>query len=145
MELNFRNTTDVATNVVTTIGGNGGNIVFEGSGTVLNLLAGQDGTARTNFTGTSVTFNKGIVLGDYVPVATIFVDRSTGSAATSIQNKTIILTGGITFGLSNDDVGQILRIDGRNGYDLQVNGTVTLNGRSSFAVENAYTGRRRLH
>lgn len=140
VELNYRNTTDVATNVVTTIGGNGGNIIFEGAGTQLNLLGGQGNTAGTNFTGTSVTFNKGIVIGDYVPVATIFVDRSTGSAATAIQNKTLILTGGITFGQSNNDVGQILRIDGRNGYDLQVLGTVTLNGRSSISVENAYTG-----
>ncbi len=140
VELNYRNTTDVGTNVVTTIGGNGGNIIFEGAGTVLNLLAGQGNTAGTNFTGTSVTFNKGIVLADYVPVAQILVDRSTGSATTAIQNKTIILTGGITFGLSNNDVGQILRIDGRNGYDLQINGTVTLNGRSAVSVENAYTG-----
>lgn len=140
VELNYRNTTDVSTNVVTTIGGNGGNIVFQGAGTVLNLLAGQGNAAGTNFTGTSVSFAKGIVLGDYVPTATIFLDRSTGTAATAIQNKTIILTGGITFGQSNMENGQILRIDGRNGYRLQVNGTVTLNGRSAFAIENGYSG-----
>lgn len=136
--LNYRNTADVSTAVTTTIGGSGGNIIFEGAGTVLNLLAGTDGTG-VNFTGPSVSFNNSIILGDYVPVATIFTDRSAGTTGTS-QNKTIILTGGITFGQSNGDIGQLLRIDGRNGFDLQVNGTVTLNGRSAISVENAYTG-----
>lgn len=138
VELNYRNTTDVSTNVTTSIGGLGGNIVFQGAGTQLNLRAGQDGTG-VNFTGTTVSFAKGIVLGDFVPVATISTDRSAGAAATS-QNKTIILTGGLTFGLSNGDIGQLLRVDGRNGFDLQINGVTTLNGRSSIAVENAYTG-----
>jgi autotransporter-associated beta strand protein len=138
VELNYRNTTNVSTEVVTTIGGNGGNIVFEGAGTVLNLRGGQDGT-NVNFTGNTVTFNKGIVLADFMPTATISVDRSAGSVATS-QNKIFILNGGITFGQSNNDVGQILRIDGRNAIRLQVNGTTTLNGRSAFAVENGYAG-----
>ena len=138
LELNYRNTADVATNVVTTIGGNGGNIIFEGAGSILNLRGGQDGTG-VNFTGGAVTYSKGIVLADYVPTATISIDRSAGNAATS-QNKTFIMTGGITFGANNGDVGQVLRIDGRNGIRLQVDGTTTLNGRSSIAVENAYSG-----
>jgi autotransporter-associated beta strand protein len=138
VELNYRNTADVATNVATTIGGNGGNIVLQGAGSILNLRGGQDGTG-VNFTGGAVTFAKGIVLGDYVPTATISLDRSAGAAATS-QNKTFILTGGITFGASNGDVGQILKVDGRNGIRLQVDGTTTLNGRSSIAVENGYAG-----
>jgi autotransporter-associated beta strand protein len=138
VELNYRNTADVATNVATTIGGNGGNIVLQGAGSILNLRGGQDGTG-VNFTGGAVTFAKGIVLGDYVPTATISLDRSAGAAATS-QNKTFILTGGLTFGASNGDVGQILKVDGRNGIRLQVNGTTTLNGRSSIAVENGYAG-----
>ncbi|MBL9182202.1 MAG: autotransporter-associated beta strand repeat-containing protein [Verrucomicrobiaceae bacterium] len=138
VELNYRNTANVSTEIVTTIGGNGGNIIFEGAGTILNLRGGQDGT-NVNFTGNTVTFNKGIVLGDYIPTATISVDRSAGSAATS-QNKIFYLNGGITFGANNGDVGQVLRIDGRNGIRLQVNGTTTLTGRSSFAVENGYTG-----
>lgn len=139
VELNYRNTTDVSTsNVVTTIGGNGGNIIFEGAGTILNLRGGTDGTSL-NFTGNAVTFNKGIVLADYVPTATISVDRSGGTVATS-QNKIFIMTGGITFGANNGDVGQVLRIDGRNAIRLQFNGTTTLNGRSAFAVENGYSG-----
>lgn len=137
VELNYRNLANVATDVATTIGGDGGNIIFEGAGTVLNLRAGQDGT-NLNFTGTEVSFNKGIVLADYVPLATISTDRSAGTAGTS-QNKTVVLLGGLTFGLSDNDVGQILRIDGRNGLDLRVNGTTTLNGRSAIAVENGYT------
>ena len=138
LELNYRNVADVATNVTTTIGGNGGNIHFDAAGLTLNLRAGTDGTG-VNFTGTSVTFNKGIVLGDFIPVATISTDRSAGAAATS-QNKTIVFSGGLTFGQSNGDIGQLLRIDGRNGFDFRIDGTTTLNGRSSFAVENAYTG-----
>lgn len=138
VELNYRNTGNVTTEVVTTIGGDGGNIVFEGAGTILNLRGGQNGT-NLNFTGNTVTFDKGIVLADFVPTATISVDRSAGDSAVS-QNKIFILTGGITFGQSNNDVGQILRIDGRNSIRLQVNGTTTLNGRSAFAVENGYTG-----
>jgi autotransporter-associated beta strand protein len=138
VELNYRNTADVATNVATTIGGNGGNIVLEGAGSILNLRGGTDGTG-VNFTGGAVTFAKGIVLGDYVPTATISLDRSGGTAATS-QNKTFIMTGGITFGANNGDVGQILKVDGRNGIRLQVDGTTTLNGRSSIAVENGYAG-----
>lgn len=138
VELNYRNTTDVSANIGTTIGGNGGNIVFEGAGTILNLRGGTDGTG-VNFTGNAVTFNKGIVLADFVPTATISVDRSGGTVATS-QNKIFILNGGITFGQSNNDVGQILKIDGRNAIRLQVNGTTTLNGRSAFAVENGYSG-----
>lgn len=138
VELNYRNTANVSTEILTTIGGNGGNIIFEGAGSILNLRGGTDGT-NLNFTGNSVTFNKGIILADYVPTATISVDRSAGTAGTS-QNKIFILNGGITFGASNGDVGQILRIDGRNSIRLQVNGTTTLNGRSAFAVENGYTG-----
>ncbi len=140
VELNYRNTTDVTTHVTTTIGGNGGNVIFQGAGTVLNLLAGQGNTGGTNFTGTTVKFAKGLVLGDYVPVATVFVDRSTGSAATAIQSKTVILSGGITFGQSNGDIGQLLRVDLRNIYNLRVEGTTTLNGRSSIAVEDAAYG-----
>lgn len=138
VELNYRNTAAVSTDVTTTRGGNGGNIIFEGAGTVLNLLAGQNGT-NVDFTGARVTFNKSIVLADNLPVATIFIDRSAGNSATS-QNKTIVLTGGITFGATAGDIGQLLRIDGRNGFDLEVDGTVTLNGRSSIAVENGYSG-----
>lgn len=138
VELNYRNTGNVSAEVVTTIGGNGGNIIFEGAGSVLNLRGGQNGT-NLNFTGNTVTFTNGIVLADYVPTATISVDRSAGDSAVS-QNKIFILTGGITFGQNNGDVGQVLRIDGRNAIRLQVNGTTTLNGRSAFAIENGYTG-----
>ena len=141
VELNWRNVADVATTIVpTTIGGDGGNIVFQGAGTTLNLRAGTDGTG-VNFTGNIVSFNKGLVLADNMPVAFVNVDRSGGTAATS-QTKTVILGGGITYGsmASGYDVGQILRLDLRNIFNLAIHGTTTLNGRSSLAVEDAAYG-----
>jgi autotransporter-associated beta strand protein len=139
VELNYRNTADVSTPIVaTTIGGNGGNVILEGAGSTLNIRAGQDGT-NVNFTGAAVTFNKGIVLSDFNPVGIVNVDRSAGAAATS-QSKTIILGGGITFGQNNGDVGQILRLDLRNIFNLAVDGTTTLRGRSSLAVEDSSYG-----
>ncbi len=138
VELNYRNTTDISTPIVTTtIGGNGGNIVFEGAGSTLNLRAGQDGTG-TNFTGAAVTFNKGIVISDFNPLAVVNVDRSAGTGSGS-QSKTIIMGGGIAFGQNNGDIGQLLRLDLRNIFNLAVDGTTTLRGRSSIAVEdNSY-------
>lgn len=135
LTLDYRNLADVSTvDVTTTIGGSGGNVIFQGAGTTLNLRAGQDGTG-TNFTGTSVSFAKGIAIADYLPVATVNVDRSTGA----LTGKNAILTGGITFGQGTGEFGQILRLDLRNSYNLAVHGTTTLNGRSSISVEdNAY-------
>lgn len=140
VELNYRNTADVSTPIVaTTIGGNGGNIVFEGAGSTLNLRAGQDGTG-TNFSGAAVTFNKGIVISDFNPLAVVNVDRSAGTG-TGSQSKTIIMSGGIAFGQSNGDVGQLLRLDLRNIFNLAVDGATTLRGRSSISVEDAsYAG-----
>jgi autotransporter-associated beta strand protein len=133
LELNYRNTTDVSTvDLATTVGGNGGNILIQGAGSLVNLRAGTDGTG-TNFTGPTVSFNKGIVMGDYVPFATVNVDRSAGN----ITARTVILNGGLTFGQSNGDVGQVLRLDLRNSYNLAIHGTTLLNGRSSIAAEDS--------
>ena len=138
-ELNWRNTAAVSTPIVTTtIGGNGGNVVLEGAGTTLNLRAGQNGT-NLDFTGAAVTFNKGIVLADFNPLGVVNVDRSAGDNTTS-QSKTIIMGGGITFGQNNGDVGQILRLDLRNIFNLAVDGTTSLRGRSSLAVEDTSYG-----
>jgi autotransporter-associated beta strand protein len=129
VELNYTQTS-AANPTSVTIGGNGGNIVFQGAGTVLNLRGGND-----TFTGNNLTFAKGLVLGDFVPTVTVSIDRAGGT----ITDKVMVFPT-LTFGASNGDVGQIFRVDGRNGFDLAISGTTTLNGRSAFAIENAYTG-----
>lgn len=123
------------TNVVSSLAGNGtalatggGNIVFQGNNTSLILRIGND-----SFTGFTFGFNNNIVLGDYLSVAIMNNDRNGGS----ITGKTMVFNN-LTFGQNEGDVGQVLRILGANGFRTQFNGTTTLNGRSSFAVENNY-------
>ncbi|MGV3660650.1 MAG: autotransporter-associated beta strand repeat-containing protein [Prosthecobacter sp.] len=111
-----------------TLGTGGGNIVFQGNNTSLILRIGND-----SFTGFTFGLNNNIVLGDYLSVATLNMDRNGGG----ISAKTMVFNN-LTFGQSEGDVGQVLRILGANGFRTQFNGTTTLNGRSSFAVENNY-------
>lgn len=112
------------------LGSGGGNIVFQGNNTSLILRIGND-----SFTGFTFGFNNNIVVGDHLSVATINSDRNGGG----ITGKTMVFNN-LTFGQNEGDVGQVLRIVGTNGFRVQFNGTTTLNGRSSFAVENNYNG-----
>lgn len=129
LEFNYSQTS-AANPTTVNMGGNGGNIIFEGANTTLNIRGGND-----SFTGDNLTFTNNLVLGDYVPIVNVSIDRSGGNVA----NKVMVFNN-LTFGLSNGDVGQIFRVDGRNGFDLRIAGTTTLKGRSAFSVENAYTG-----
>lgn len=125
------------TNVVSSLGGNGstlgsggGNIVFQGNNTSLILRIGND-----SFTGATFAFNNNIVLGDYLSVATLNNDRNGGG----ITGKTMVFNN-LTFGQNEGDVGQVFRVLGTNGFRTQINGTTTLVGRSSFAIDNNYNG-----
>lgn len=120
-----------ATDTVSNIAGTAGNIIFQGNNTTLNLRFGD-----TPFTAMNITLPKSIVIGDYVSVATINYDR-----IGSVTGKNIYFNN-LTFGANNGDVGQVLRLlnPTNDGYRLHFNGTTTLTGRSSFAVDNNYTG-----
>ncbi len=126
-------TATIATNITTNLAGNGGSIIFQGNNTTLNTRIGNDSWT----VGTTATFNKNIVIGDDVTLATISLDRNGGN----ISGRTMIFND-LTFGSSIGDVGQILRVTNptNDAFHLQFNGTTTLNGRSSFSVDNNYSG-----
>lgn len=128
--LQFGYTGTSATSISSLMGGDGGNIVFDGNNTSLILRIGND-----TFTGLTYGFKNNLVLGDYVSVATVNSDRNGGS----ITGKTMVFNN-LTFGQSEGDVGQVLRVLGANGFRFQVDGTTTLNGRSAIAVDNSYNG-----
>ncbi len=114
----------------TALGSGGGNIVFQGNNTSLILRIGND-----SFTGFTFGFNNNLVLGDYLSVAILNNDRNGGG----ISGKTMVFNN-LSFGQNEGDVGQVFRVLGANGFRTQINGTTTLVGRSSFAVENNYNG-----
>lgn len=129
LEFNYTQTS-AANPATVNIGGNGGNIIFQGDNVTLNVRGGND-----TFTGDNLTFANSLVLGDYVSIANVNVDRAGGT----ITNKTMVFNN-LTFGLSNNDVGQIFRTQGANGFDVRFTGTTTLNGKSAFMVDNSYNG-----
>lgn len=126
-------TATIAADITTNLAGNGGNIIFQGNNTQLITRIGNDSWTI----GNTATFNKSIVLGDDITLATINVDRNGGSIGT----RTMAFNN-LTFGSSTSELGQILRVvnPSNDAFHLQFNGTTTLNGRSSFSVDNNYSG-----
>ncbi|MBL9132535.1 MAG: hypothetical protein JNG86_15125, partial [Verrucomicrobiaceae bacterium] len=124
------NANGAATDTVSNIAGTGSNIIFQGNNTSLNLRFGD-----TPFTAMNFTLNKNIVIGDHVSVATINYDR-----IGNVTGKNIYLNN-LTFGANEGDNGQVLRLlnPSNTSYRLHFNGTTTLVGRSSFAVDNNYS------
>lgn len=132
--LQFQYTGTSATKISSVMGGVGGNIVLQGNNTSLILRIGNDSWTAP---GGTFALNNNVVIGDYVPFATINYDRAGGT----INGRRLILNN-LTFGQNNGDNGQVLRVINptNDNISLQFNGTTTLTGRSALSVENNYSG-----
>lgn len=137
------NPTGAANSVTTTptvnVGGAGGTIFLNGANVTLNLLSGNDAYAA----GVNTIFNNSVVIGDYNSIVQIVTDRFGGN----ISDRRAIIGGNFSFGLNTAETGQQLRITSGNAFDLQIgtnaSNTLTLQGKSIFNVDNAFSGQTR--
>ncbi len=137
-------------------GGNGNTIYLNGAGVTLNFRSdhtvttfgaaaayGQVGALGVATELGAETFAKSIEIRAGNPSAVINFDRA---ASTTVTNQGISISGGLTFGGSPGDQGQILTVNGANGMNAQgtgfnfwVNG-VTNVGPAGYAVFNLTNG-----
>lgn len=139
LTLRFEPQAAVATTPTVNVGGAGGTIFLNGANVTLNLLAGDDDYAA----GVNTIFNNSVVIGDYNPIVQIFADRAGGN----ISDRRAIIGGNFSFGLNTAETGQQLRFTAGNSFDLQIgtnaSNTLTLQGKSVFNVDNAFSGQAR--